>query len=159
MSAFPPAPLAVSLGDPAGIGPELIVEAWSARLEQNLQPFAVVGGAMVLSAAAQRRGIECPIVNIREPGEAVDAFGRGLPVMGSMDGEYAPGTPDADGARLALSSLTQATELARQGIAGGVVTAPIAKSELAKVGFTFPGQTEFLADACGFAPDDAVMML
>src|SRR5690606_6268210 len=72
---------------------------------------------------------------------------------------YRPGTPDDAGGRLALESLDLATRLAVDGLASGVVTGPIAKAELAKVGFGFPGQTEFVAAACGVAADDAVMML
>jgi 4-hydroxythreonine-4-phosphate dehydrogenase len=153
------APLAVSLGDPAGIGPEIIAESWARRSETGLAPFFVVGGAGVLEAAAQARGLELTVERIAEPADAAAVFSRALPVLGSDDGEYRPGAPDADGARLALHSLVEATALARDGQAGAVVTAPIAKGELAKVGFDFPGQTEFLAAACERDPDDAVMML
>ena len=73
--------------------------------------------------------------------------------------EYRPGEPDTQGATLALWSLDKATSLAIPGKAGAIVTGPIAKSHLAKVGFTAPGQTEFVADACGIDRADAVMML
>jgi 4-hydroxythreonine-4-phosphate dehydrogenase len=76
-----------------------------------------------------------------------------------MSAGYHPGMPDETGGWLALESLKLATRLAVEGSAGGVVTGPIAKAELAKVGFEFPGQTEFVADATGVAADDAVMML
>jgi 4-hydroxythreonine-4-phosphate dehydrogenase len=80
-------------------------------------------------------------------------------VLGEEDGPHRPGRPDADGARLALASLQQATALAVTGESGGIVTGPIAKSELAKVGFSHPGQTEFVAHSSGIAAEDAVMML
>ncbi|PLK26082.1 4-hydroxythreonine-4-phosphate dehydrogenase PdxA [Novosphingobium sp. TH158] len=152
-------PLAVSLGDPAGVGPELIAEAWSRRAAAGLAPFFVAGGASLLHRAASLRGIELPVQPISRPDEAPAVFGEALPVLGLSDGEYRPGEPDPDGARLALESLTMATGLARSGQAGGVVTGPIAKARLAAVGFDHPGQTEFVAAACGVEPQNAVMML
>jgi 4-hydroxythreonine-4-phosphate dehydrogenase len=152
------APLAVSLGDPAGIAPEVIALAWARRAEAGLAPFFVVGGAAVLRAAAATRGIDLPIARISSPMDA-SAFATALPVLGDEDCAPSPGVPTLDGARLALHSLTLATALALSGEAGAVVTGPIAKSKLAEVGFTQPGQTEFLADACGVPHDDAVMML
>lgn len=75
------------------------------------------------------------------------------------DAEYTPGDPTEEGAALALHSLAEATRLALLGKASAVVTAPVAKAQLAAVGFEFPGQTEFLAEVCGLNQDDAVMML
>ncbi len=152
-------PLAVSLGDPAGVGPELIAEAWVQRKKAGLPVFFVVGGATILAAAAAARGLAVPIITIASPAEAQAAFAHGLPVLGPLDGAYLPGEPDQDGARLALASLTQATKLAVSGEASAIVTGPIAKSRLAEVGFMQPGQTEFVAEACGVAPEDAVMLL
>ena len=152
-------PLAVSLGDPAGVGPELIAEAWARREDERLSPFFVVGGAVLLAEAAAARGLAVPIRKITSPDEAAAAFGSALPVLGELEGAYHPGLPDLAGAELALASLTEATRLAVSGKASGVVTGPIAKSRLAEVGFAFPGQTEFVAAACGVVPQDAVMML
>lgn len=151
--------LAVSLGDPAGIGPECIVEAWTKRNEERLPPFFVVHGAGVLAAAAATLGRSIEIRRIEEPRDCEAAFATALPVLGSQDAPYRPGQPDLAGAELALASLTDATALARAGAAAGVVTCPIAKAQLAQVGFTQPGQTEFLADQCGLPHEDAVMML
>ena len=153
------APLAVSLGDPAGVGPELLVEAWARREDERLPAFFAVGGAGLLAQAAVARGIDLPIRRIGSADEAAETFGTALPVLGSIDGPYRPGLPDRAGAELALASLTEATRLAVSGEASGVVTGPIAKSRLAEVGFAFPGQTEFVAAACGVAAEDAVMML
>lgn len=152
-------PLAISLGDPAGIGPELIVECWARRFELSLAPFFVVGGAGVLAAAAALRNLDIPIEVVESPRQAFGLWDRALPVFGTEDGPYRPAEPDAEGARLALFSLATATALARAGQAGAVVTAPVSKAQLASVGFTQPGQTEFLADACDVPRDDAVMML
>ncbi len=154
-----PAPLAVSLGDPAGVGPELLAEAWTRREVERLIPFFAVGGAEVIAAAAARRGLAVPIARIDDPAEAATAFASALPVLGALDGSYRPGEPDRDGAALALASLTEGARLTVSGMASGLVTGPIAKARLAEVGFTHPGQTEFVAAACGVAAQDAVMML
>ncbi|MCT2400491.1 4-hydroxythreonine-4-phosphate dehydrogenase PdxA [Novosphingobium mangrovi (ex Huang et al. 2023)] len=153
------APLAVSLGDPAGVAPELIAEAWARRGEAGFAPFFVVGGAGVLAAAAASRGVDMPVAPISAPGEAARTFPDALPVLDGNDATPSFGSPSREGAELALHSLTRASELALSGEAGGVVTGPIAKSKLAAVGFTQPGQTEFLADACGLPHANAVMML
>ena len=153
-------PLAVSLGDPAGVGPELIAAAWAAR--GDLPPFFAVGGAGVLAAAAAMRGLTVPVAPIADPAEAARVFNDALPVLalpGAPDPAYTPGRPDHAGAQLALASLDAAARLAFGGLAGAIVTGPIAKSRLAEIGFTHPGQTEFVAAACGVAAHDAVMML
>lgn len=153
------APLAVSLGDPSGVGPELLAEAWAKRASAGLPPFFAVGGARILAAAATSRGLEVPLRAVSTPAEAAEVFASALPVLGSLDGDYAPGAPDSAGAELAYASLTEAARLAASGAAGGIVTGPIAKSRLAEIGFSHPGQTEFVAAACGVAADDAVMLL
>jgi 4-hydroxythreonine-4-phosphate dehydrogenase len=152
-------PLAVSLGDPAGIGPELIAEAWARRVEERLPPFFVTGGPALLKAAAATRGIDLPVAPIDRPEQAAAIFTDALPVLGSLDDAFSPGMPSRAGAELALASLEQATRIAAEGKASAVVTGPVAKARLADVGFRHPGQTEFVAEACGFAPGDAVMML
>ena len=152
-------PLAVSLGDPAGVGPELICAAWSERKRHGLPPFAVLGGAKVLQAATHTRGLDMDCVPVAELAEAEDVFDRALPVLGDANTKATFGAPDSDGAALALQSLEEATALAVSGEASGIVTMPVAKGLLAEVGFAFPGQTEFLADRCGLAWDEAVMML
>ena len=129
------------------------------RDEFDLPPFFVAGGADVLRAAAAQRGLAVPIVELFHPAEALDHFEYALPVLAGADGAYAPGSPDRAGAELALASLTEATQLVQRGEAAALVTAPIAKALLAEVGFDFPGQTEFVAAACSYAPGDAVMML
>ena len=153
------APIAVSLGDPAGIGPEIIAAAWSQRKELNLPPFFVVGGADVLEAAAASRTLDVMAQMIERPSECAAAFERNLPVLGEADGSFSPSSPMSEGATLAMHSLAEATRCALLGQASAVVTAPVAKAELAKVGFEYPGQTEFLAEVCGLDANDAVMML
>ena len=151
-------PLAVSLGDPAGIGPEIIIASYTG-LKDNSIPFFVVGGVDVLRAASRVIPGAPPIVPIESASEACAAFCKGLPVIAGPDAAYTPGAPEEDGAALALHSLAEATRSVLLGEASALVTAPVSKRQLGKVGFEYPGQTEFLAQVCGLAPDDAVMML
>ncbi|MCR2833258.1 4-hydroxythreonine-4-phosphate dehydrogenase PdxA [Parerythrobacter lacustris] len=152
-------PLAISLGDPAGIGPELIAAAWARREAEKLPAFCVVGGARLLAEAASQRGLAVDIQVIADPGEALAAFTVALPVLPLADCDYTPGEPSEQGAALALHSLAEAMRFALVGAASALVTAPVAKSQLVKVGFEYPGQTEFLAEASGLDTEAAVMML
>lgn len=149
------APLAVSLGDPAGIGPEIVGKAWAARALHGLPPFFAVGDLRSLAAIW-----DGPIARIGRPDEAAAAFGEALPVLAvAADCEITPGAPDSDGARCALDSLELAVGLARSGAAGALVTGPVSKTHLYAIGFRHPGQTEFVAERCGVAAENAVMML
>jgi len=154
------APLAITLGDPAGIGPEVILGAWARlRAGRRAPPAFVVGGPELLRGLAEALRIDCPIVPIADPAEAMLASAAGLPVLAGLDGALTPGSPSLDGARLALASLSWGVRFAISGVASGIVTAPISKSQLIEIGWDYPGQTEFLADACGRPYRDAVMML
>lgn len=154
------APLAISLGDPAGIGPEVILGAWARlRAERRAPPAFVVGGPGLLQQSAEALGIDCPIVPIASPEEATFASAVGLPVLALLEGQWNPGHPSQDSARLALASLQWGTKCALAGAASGLVTAPVAKGALAAIGWDYPGQTEYLADACARPYRDAVMML
>jgi len=148
-------PIAISLGDPAGIGPEVAAKAWALRADHALHPFFVVGDARSVSAVW-----DGPVERISEPGEAAAAFDRGLPLLNIEDGgTIVPGVPDMEGARCSLDSLELASGLARSGAAGGLVTGPVSKSQLYAIGFTHPGQTEFVAERCGISKENAVMLL
>lgn len=148
-------PLAVSLGDPAGIGPEVLAKAWVARDIQALPAFFAVGDARSIEAVW--RG---PIVRITDPSQACDAFNSALPVLVVEDGaEITPGQPNLEGARCALDALEMACGLARSGAASALVTAPVAKKQLYEIGFRHLGQTEFVAERCGMAEDNVAMML
>ncbi|QKS00966.1 4-hydroxythreonine-4-phosphate dehydrogenase PdxA [Sphingomonas sp. CL5.1] len=148
-------PLAISMGDPAGIGPEIIAKAWSARDAHALPPFVAVGDARAIERVWQG-----PIARLGDLRQVAAAFAEALPVLTVQDaGEIEPGAPDADGARCALYSLELAVGLTRSGAAGALVTGPVSKAQLYGVGFTHPGQTEFVAERCGIAGANAVMML
>ncbi|HQS68487.1 MAG: 4-hydroxythreonine-4-phosphate dehydrogenase PdxA [Novosphingobium sp. 28-62-57] len=152
-------PLAYSIGDPAGVGPELAAAAWAVRAEHGLPPFFVVGSARLVEQAARRRGLAVPVCTVKAPDEVADCYDGALPVLDLGGHPYTPGEPDDAGAGLALNALATATGLVRSGAACALVTGPVAKSRLARVGFNHPGQTEFVAEACGITPENAVMML
>ena len=152
-------PIAASLGDPAGVGPELLAAAWASRRETGLAPFFVVGSCAVIEAAGRLRGISVPVRAIGAPHEALAVFAHALPVIDLGDAAYTPGQPGQPGAQLALRALEIATGLVRGGAAAALMTGPVAKARLANIGFAYPGQTEFVAQACGVLPKNAVMML
>lgn len=148
-------PIAVSLGDPAGIGPEIVAKAWEAREAHELPPFFAVGDVRALRQVW--KGLIAPI---SDPGEAAQAFRAALPLLSVEGGDQAePGKPDAEGARAALDALEMAVGLARSGAAGAVVTGPVSKAQLYDIGFAHSGQTEFVAERCGIARENVAMML
>ena len=149
------APLAVALGDPAGVGPEIVAKAWERREAAQLPPFFAVGDRDAVEAVWKG-----PVQSISDPGEATDVFRHALPVI-RVGGGHAitPGSPDLDGARTTLDSLEMAVGLTRGGVASGLVTGPVSKAQLYAIGFAHPGQTEFVAERCGVARDCVAMML
>jgi 4-hydroxythreonine-4-phosphate dehydrogenase len=149
------APFAISIGDPAGIGPEIICKAWEARETERLHPFFVVGCAAVI-----RSYWPGPLETIDDPDQATDIFPRALPVFHLEEcTQFEPGVPTAEGAHCAFHALEMATGFARSGRASAIVTGPVSKAQLYAVGFNYPGQTEFVAERCGVSSDNAIMML
>ncbi len=143
------------MGDPAGVGPEIVAKAWDARSERALPPFVAVG-----DPRAVERVWRGPVAIVRDLNEALTVFDRALPVLAITNAdEITPGVPDIEGARCALASLETAAGLAQSGAARALVTAPVSKAQLYAIGFTHPGQTEFVAERCGVSADNAVMML
>ena len=149
------APLVVSMGDPAGIGPEIIAKAWADRHRSNLPAFVVVGDARAIEQVWQG-----PVRRVVDLSSVASAFADALPVL-QLDsgGAIVPGSPDVEGARCAFDALEQAAGLVRSGAARALVTGPVSKAQLYSVGFLHPGQTEFIAERCGISPENAVMML
>jgi 4-hydroxythreonine-4-phosphate dehydrogenase len=138
-------PLAMTMGDPAGIGPELALMAWRERRRGDA-PFYLLAAPAHLSAVARRTGIDAPIIET-DPGGAAAAIDRGLPVVPleqPVDAE--PGRPDARNAGATIESIARAVSAVRSGEARAVVTNPIAKAVLYGAGFRFPGHTEYLGD-------------
>ena len=148
-------PLAVALGDPAGIGPEIVAKAWEARTSACLPAFFAVGDIRSITAVWQG-----PVQRIGSPAEANAVFGAALPLIQVEDaGDIIPGEPNMAGARCSLDSLEMAVGLTRAGGAGALVTGPVSKAQLYAIGFSHPGQTEFVAAACRVPAEDAVMLL
>lgn len=148
-------PLAISLGDPAGIGPEIVAKAWDLREAEGLPRFFAVGD--IASIKAVWSG---PVQRVSDPSEAAAVFDEALPCIHVADaGEIIPGQPTLDGARCAFQSLEVATGIVRAEGAAALVTAPVSKAQLMQVGFTHPGQTEFVAERCGVSRENIVMML
>jgi 4-hydroxythreonine-4-phosphate dehydrogenase len=150
-----PPPLAVALGDPAGIGPEIVAKAWARREAEGLAPFFAVGSDEAVAAVW-----DGPVRTISDPGAAASVFAEALPVIRVEGGEATiPGRPTLEGAHNALHALELAVGLTRSGAASAVVTGPVSKAQLYAVGFVHPGQTEFIAERCGIAGDMVAMML
>ena len=148
-------PLAVSLGDPAGIGPEVVAKCWDGRSEFGLPPFAAVGDPRSVGNVW-----DGPIELIDDPRQADAVFDYALPLFQISSAEAdVPGHPTVAGAHCSLDSLEIAVGLARSGSAAGVVTGPVSKEQLYAIGFSHPGQTEFVAERCGVSPGNVAMML
>jgi 4-hydroxythreonine-4-phosphate dehydrogenase len=150
-----PTPLAVALGDPAGIGPEIVAKSWERRDSQAVPPFFAVGDHEAIGAVWAG-----PVETITDPAQAADCFAEALPLI-RLGGSYSvqPGAPDLEGARHALDALEIAVGLTRSGAASGLVTGSVSKSQLYTIGFTHPGQTEFVAERCGVSSEMVAMML
>mgnify|MGYP001125254939 CR=1 FL=1 len=148
-------PLAVSLGDPAGIGPEIVAKSWELRDADALPRFFAVGDIGSIEAVWSG-----PVQRISDPDEAASVFDHALPCLHVAEpSDVIPGQPTLDGARCAFQSLEIATGLVKAESASALVTAPVSKAQLVQVGFTHPGQTEFIAERCGVSRDNIVMML
>jgi 4-hydroxythreonine-4-phosphate dehydrogenase len=155
-------PLALTPGEPAGIGPDISIEAWLARRTHAVPPFVLLAQPALVRerAAAMGRTIRADAVTIVE---AAEAFGEVLPCLSSVAGlSGAAGRIDAASAPAVIDAIRRAVELVHAGEAAAVVTNPIQKSALMAAGFGFPGHTEFLGslavDLYG-TPSRPVMML
>jgi len=149
-------PLAVTIGDPAGIGAEVILKSWLFRREKELPPFIVVGDPEHLKQTAQHLGLDVPIA-VCAIQEAAGKFHVALPVLalsGAMASQF--GMPAKQDGNLVCEAITTAVGLALSGEVCGVVTAPINKKALYDSGFAYPGHTEFLAALAGAETGNSV---
>ncbi len=143
-------PLALTLGDPAGIGPEIIVKGWAA-LRHSGPIFMVVGDHDALAAASSRGGAR--LRRIGSPDAAADIFPDALPVLDlPLLSPVVAGKPSPAYAPAIIRWIETGVGLALSGAVRGLVTAPIAKKPLYEAGFSFPGHTEFLAELTAGAP-------
>jgi 4-hydroxythreonine-4-phosphate dehydrogenase len=144
--ALPETPLALTLGDPAGIGPDITLLAWAARRREPIPPFVVLGDAAVLAARAKALGLSVPIAEIADPETAPGLFADALPLLPvEVSGNVIAGRPDQAAMSAVKQSIERAVLLVQQGAARAVVTNPISKAMLYRAGFAFPGHTEYLA--------------
>jgi len=140
------APIAVSMGDPAGIGLEICLKAWSQRRERGLPPFVLFADPDALTERGRQIGLPVPLQNIGPLSEAVDVFAAALPFRPvPLATRVTPGVPNPANAAAVITAIEQATAAVGGGEAMALVTNPIAKSLLAASGFAYPGHTEFLA--------------
>lgn len=154
-------PLALTSGEPAGIGPDIAIAAWLRRGELSLPAFYLRGDHAFLADRAKLLGLKIELAECA-PEDAVATFSSALPVVATGHPAKArPGRPDATSADAALASISLAVADVVSGKAGAVVTNPIAKSVLYRAGFLHPGHTEFLAElaANGGVVPQPVMML
>ncbi|MFD1197560.1 4-hydroxythreonine-4-phosphate dehydrogenase PdxA [Brucella gallinifaecis] len=140
-------PLAISIGDPSGVGPDIALSAWHQRNKLNLPEFLVIADPEQLSARAQHLGLDVPVALINTPAEAIDKFDTHLPVL-PLENKHkeSPGKPLPENAAGVIEAIERAAALSLNGEASAIVTCPIAKKPLYDAGFTHPGHTEFLAE-------------
>lgn len=139
-------PLALTMGDPAGIGPDITLSAWLAQVREPIPPFVLIGDPGVLAARAEILGLKVPVVAIGEAESAGARFAEELPVLPvTVATDVVPGRPDPSAAPAVQKSIEEAVRLVRRGEARAVVTNPISKAMLYRGGFGFPGHTEYLA--------------
>jgi 4-hydroxythreonine-4-phosphate dehydrogenase len=151
-------PLALTMGDPAGIGGEISLRSWLA-LRHTGPAFFLLDDPDRLKRLSQAMGLDTPVQVIANPAEATEAFPNALPVLPvKLAITPVPGQPDQVNAHAVVGSIERAAKLALHGEAGGVVTNPINKAALYQSGFAYPGHTEFLAELTG-ARGQQVMML
>ncbi|CDO60881.1 4-hydroxythreonine-4-phosphate dehydrogenase [Candidatus Phaeomarinobacter ectocarpi] len=154
-------PLAVTMGEPAGIGGEILLKAWADRDASGLPPFVAIDDPARLEKIAKKLGLVVPLTLVGSGAEAVRAFSAALPVA-ELDEPLAPpavpGTTNVAHGETVISSIEVATQWVFEGQASAVVTNPIQKQSLYEAGFRYPGHTEYLAALTG-AEGAPVMML
>src|SRR5580693_8304913 len=154
-------PLALTLGEPAGIGPDITIKAWLLRDELKLPPFYLLGDRDFIGKRARALGVDIKLADVGAEGAAA-AFPRALPVVSTGQAATAqPGRPDDRSADAALASIRQAVSEVAARRAGAVVTNPIAKGVLYRAGFRHPGHTEYLAELAasnGHVPQPVMLL-
>ncbi|MBB2201845.1 4-hydroxythreonine-4-phosphate dehydrogenase PdxA [Gluconacetobacter tumulisoli] len=144
--------LALTMGDPAGIGPEITAAAWHALRAGDGPAFVVPGDVALLSAYA-------PVRAVADMAEAASVFPDALPVLPvDLACPARPGQPDSANAPAITGSIARAVRLAQAGQVAAVVTNPISKLVLKQAGFRHPGHTEYLAELCGVAGQEVMML-
>ncbi len=155
-SVKPLLPLALTMGEPAGIGPELIIRLWEERESLNLPPFIYIGAPEALQAVKP----DIAYTIIADPNEAIAVFPNALPVLPvPLAHSVVPGEGNAENGLAVIQAIDVACELALARKVAAIVTAPLHKALLYKAGFDAPGHTEYLARLCGMPDSSSIMML
>ena len=157
-----PSPLALTLGEPAGIGPDITFAAWRRRAEFGLAPFYLLADPAFVARRAERIAPDVTIAVV-EPQAAGAAFETALPVVDiGVTVSAEPGHPDRSSAPAALTAIRRAVADVSTGVASAIVTNPIAKNVLYRSGFAEPGHTEYLGklveEATGVAVRPVMML-
>ncbi|MCB1510495.1 MAG: 4-hydroxythreonine-4-phosphate dehydrogenase PdxA, partial [Hyphomicrobiaceae bacterium] len=140
-------PLALTMGDPAGIGPELAIAIWCHRHTNRCPAFALLADPDLIKARAADVGLIAPVALIATASEAAAVFDAALPVLPiPLSTTSVAGKPDPANATAVIRAIDQAVSAVANGQASAVVTNPIAKSVLYAAGFSHPGHTEYLAE-------------
>ena len=154
-------PLALTTGEPAGIGPDIAIQTWLRRNELKLPAFYLLGDRDFLSNRAKALGLKLKLADVSAE-DAPGAFADALPVVATGHMAAArPGQPDDTSAGAAMASIRRAVDDVIAGRASAVVTNPIAKSVLYRAGFRHPGHTEYLAELAateGRTPQPVMML-
>ena len=138
-------PLAVSMGDPAGIGLELAARVWAERTS-GTPPFFLVGDGGALERAAKRAGLPTPKLSVFKTASDITLSDDALAVLDvQLAMEETPGEPDPTNAEATIGAVEQGVSAVREGHASALVTLPISKAVLHTADFGFPGHTEFVA--------------
>lgn len=138
-------PLALTLGEPAGIGPDLALLLWTEREALGVPPFLMIGDPVFLAVRARLLNLPVQIANA-DARSAPSLFAQALPVLPlGMGATATPGKPGPGSAAIAKAAIKRAVELVQTGEASAVVTNPISKAVMQAGGFPFPGHTEYLA--------------
>jgi 4-hydroxythreonine-4-phosphate dehydrogenase len=155
-------PLALTLGEPAGIGPDITFAAWRRRAELGLPPFYLLADPAFVARRAQQIAPDTPVAVVK-PAAATAAFATALPVVDiAVPVSAEPGRPDQSSAPAALAAIRRAVADVCAGAAAAVVTNPVAKNVLYRSGFPEPGHTEYLGklaeEATGVAAHPVMML-
>ncbi|NQV57855.1 MAG: 4-hydroxythreonine-4-phosphate dehydrogenase PdxA [Rhodospirillales bacterium] len=151
-------PIAVTMGEPAGIGGEISLKAWRHH-RSDLPPFLLLDDPERLGALGEEIGEAIKIKIISEPGEAAEIFQHHLPVLPiRLSQPVISGHPNENNADTVIQSITTAVELAQSGDVSAIVTNPIHKLSLYNSGFKYPGHTEFVAELCGVSGEPVMML-
>jgi len=151
-------PLALTMGEPAGIGGEIALKAWCHR-DNGVPPFFIIDDSSRLEKIASGFGLKAPVQAISSPSEAMAVFASALPVLETpLAVDVAAGKPDPANAVAVKGAIEAAVKLVISGQASAVVTNPIHKGTLYAGDFPYPGHTEFLAALAGMKTAPVMML-